>query len=103
MITFVSESADIAKAPAGEAVNAVIEGITSALEVSRLCIGQPDPVGIQIKIISNQYEESPGFEGAVNTYQEKDLHGLERDLAWSGAGGIEPRYLDWKPNALPLS
>ena len=29
-----------------------------------------ETVGIQIKIISNHYEESPGFEGAVNTYQE---------------------------------
>lgn len=29
-----------------------------------------ETVGIQIKIISNHYEESPGFEGSVNTYQE---------------------------------
>ena len=29
-----------------------------------------ETVGIQIEIISNHYEELPGFEGAVNTYQE---------------------------------
>ena len=29
-----------------------------------------ETVGIQIEIISNHYEESPGFEGAGNTYQE---------------------------------
>ena len=29
-----------------------------------------ETVGIQIEKLSNHYEESPGFEGAVNTYQE---------------------------------
>ena len=32
LITFVSESADITKKSAGDAINAAIEGITSALE-----------------------------------------------------------------------
>ena len=32
LITFVSESADITKKSAGDAINATIEGITSALE-----------------------------------------------------------------------
>jgi nucleoid DNA-binding protein len=32
LITFVSENADITKKSAGGAINAVIEGITSALE-----------------------------------------------------------------------
>ncbi len=33
----------------------------------------------------------------------KELHRLERDMSWSGAGGIEPRRLNWKSRALPLS
>ena len=32
LITFVSDSADITKKSAGDAINAIIEGITSALE-----------------------------------------------------------------------
>jgi len=29
-----------------------------------------ETVGIQIKTVSNHFEETPGFEGSVNTYQE---------------------------------
>lgn len=39
LITFVSESADITKKSAGDAINAAIEGITSALEKGALCWG----------------------------------------------------------------
>lgn len=33
----------------------------------------------------------------------EELDRIEKELSWSGAGGIEPRHLNWKSRALPLS
>ena len=44
-----------------------------------------------------------GKEAHYGSKIRKELDRIERELSWSGAGGIEPRHLDRKPSALPLS